>query len=223
MKLKVFVAAIAMLGLVTTANAADTAWFSLENAPAGVTANLVDGQLQIEKDDGLAPNPVTLVIGYNFTNTNIYSSGLMSSWSISLSSPDAGLSIGGLTYDLAGGYDSQLLGGSGASPGTFLDSFGQGSTSQSGGVGLVGTFELIIDKGIFAGPYNIFGAFGGSEQIYDSGYAWFGAVGPNVSDIYGTIGTSFGALPVITITNIPEPATIGLLGLGVVALIRRRR
>lgn len=232
MKLKVLVVAFALLGATAVANAADNAWFSLESVSTGVTATWGSGQTLIIDKDSSAGLSVTLTIGYNVTAAN----GALSAWHIDLNSPDAGLSVvGGSLTGLAANATSAEGAGSENAGGNLFTNFGQTFIGANGSTGLVGTFQLTIEKqpGDPLTTRNIFGTFGVSTQADNVG-TWYGFVGANPNAtfgnaLYGFNGYDFGtyttrpSLPVITINNVPEPATLALLGLGVVCLIRRRK
>jgi hypothetical protein len=64
------------------------------------------------------------------------------------------------------------------------------------------------------------GAFGGNDDPLTG--AEIVQIGPNVPVDGSPTGIEL-PLPVITVTNIPEPATLSLLALGGIALIRRRK
>lgn len=226
-KFNVFVATIALLAATTAASAVDTAWFSLEGGTVLNSSQGPGAALVIEKN----LDTVTLTIGYNVSS----GSGALAGWAIAITSqqtPGKSVSVDGFTR-LGAGYNIPTGGNAPVSlsgGGTF--DIGAGAINADGTTGLVFTFELTIDGKTDQSTTDIFGSFGTSEQVRSDGVQWYGTVGPNagsgglgdpVGVVYGYAGTSFGSLPVISITNIPEPATLALLGLGVVALIRRRR
>lgn len=209
-------AAVAALMVSGVANAAGNAWFELVGtAPEGVVATGGVGQtLIIDKGQ----DPVVLNIGF-FLNTggeNIFG------WAMGTHATP------GATYNVyepaswaggdAAGYNAHIgpagLGLAG------LDHAGT-TAAAAPAAGLMFEFELIIDKP-FLGITEIYAFVGGNAIATETGYGWMGAWGPN-APIEGYPYTDAGTLPMIIINNIPEPATIALLGLGAVALIRRRR
>lgn len=229
-KLGLLVAAIALLTGFSVAKAADNAWFTLEGSSGAGAGSVVvvqqggPGQALIVEKQG----DVSLNIAYRFTNS--YATG-MSGWAIALSAigPGANTFSDGANAGLTG-YDSSN-GGTTGGPAFFA---GQTSSAGTGGQGRAYNFTLnSLGQGALAGITNVTGDFGPSEQAYGGeiqGAAWYGFVGPNPIS-YGRVGyvgsvdttPGWGSLPVIIVRNVPEPATIVLLGLGAVALIRRKR
>jgi len=231
MKLKVLIAAVTLLASTAASSAVDndSAWFSLEGtSDPSVTATGGPGQtLVIDKPFG--PGGVHLVIGYNFTNTLQYGSPTtMAAWGFTLDTVDltgGGQNVtagnGDFTLSQAAGYNLDIPNAD-PDPGAFF-SAGALSGAGNGNDGLVFTFEIWVEKfDSIPTATLIFGDFLGQQT--GNGFAWYGSIGPNTGR-YGIPGYNDRAaeLPLITINNVPEPATIALLGMGVVALFRRRR
>jgi hypothetical protein len=218
-KLMGLIAAVALMASASVANAVDHAWFTYEGGTCTgvqVTASGPGQMLTIVKD---AAPTCNIVIGYRVTsneqqnNMASYAFRLDNGADLSLvsvdQSPGAGLfptpfSFGGSLIDI-GALNSSPAGVTGAQ----LDAIGN----------LVAKFTIQIAKPN-AGSHLITGGWGSSDQALTQ-YAWQGSAGPNPST--DGASDSWGTLPVISITNVPEPATLALLGFGAFALIRRRR
>lgn len=227
MKLKVLVTALALFVGTAVANANDAAWFSLEgSSDPTVTAAGGPGQTLVI-DKPLGPGSIHLTIGYNFTNNKQFGApAAMNAWGFALGPVDpmggtqaVSFGNGNFANSQAGGYGTDVPN---IDPAADF-SAGAVSFNSAGGAGLVFTFDIWIEK--FDSTVTWTYIFGDLDtQFASSGYAWFGSIGPNQGH-YGIPGYNNqpGQLPLISIHNVPEPATIALLGLGVVALIRRRR
>lgn len=110
-----------------------------------------------------------------------------------------------------------------------------GSNLSPGGApaGLYVIAQFVLSKNKLPGELNtslIYAGIGASEFGGDdpAGFDFYEviSIGPNPPVIGYNLGPwPYGAqpLPVITVRNVPEPATLGLIGLGVLALVRRRK
>lgn len=217
-KIVSMVVALALAAGASVAQAADNAWFTLQSGGPGVSLiSQGPGQaLIIEKGPG--PGTTNLTIGYNITSEQ----GGMGGYAIALNATataDQQVTFSN-PQNVGAGYTAPFPGPIGQGL-----VYGAGAPAGNGGTGLVLTFNLSILKPASSpGEVLVLGQFGPTEQAYGNGSLWFGSVGPNPPDygsaaFYGT----WGDLPVIVIRNIPEPASIALLGLGALALIRRRK
>lgn len=117
--------------------------------------------------------------------------------------------------------------------GQLLDNVG-GSNLSAGGApaGLYNIATFVLSKNKLPGELQtslIFAGIGGTEfgGNDDGGFYETIAMGPNAPATGFNPGpwpyAADGALPVIVVRNTPEPATLGLVGLGVLALARRRK
>lgn len=209
------VAAIAMLAASSVASAADNLWFSLANpAPAGVTVESSGPGTALSLTNPTG-NPLTVRVNVNITSdTNLFT------WSMALASVGGTFSNG--AFGPAGGSDQPF----GGTNGSAAFAVSNGSIPGAGLPGVLYSFDLNLPAGVGA----VTGDFGPSGILKQPNTFWYGFVGPNPISIAGgpayTFGedttVGWGQLPVITVA-IPEPATLGLLALGVVAIIRRRK
>jgi hypothetical protein len=219
------VAALSLLTASSVASAAEEAWFTLEGTTCTGVSSTGGGPnqtLAITKDNTATCN---VTVGYNLTseafNLQSYALQLFNTPDVSLVSVDftPGDALGFVTH-----FSNNTLG-------SFVDIGGLNAapagTDMPPAGALVARITMQISKPN-AGAHSILGDYGSSAQAHNNGYLWFGGVGAN-GNTYGQANytgqevTGWGALPVITITNVPEPATLALLGVGALALIRRRR
>ena len=218
---RIVAAALVLLASAGVASAANNLWFTLESSSgAGSLGTVTSGPgqaLVINKTGAL-----TLTIGINVTTA----SGTMTAWSVNLP-PVAGWTGSNNTF-LGLGYAGNFDDG-----GQLIDGVGQFIAAGTGSTGLVFTFDMDKNDPNALGTTDIFGDYEQFRpQVDANGSYWVGNVGPNTQSVgifgYGpsandTNAGGWGNLAVITINNVPEPATIALLGLGLVAVLRRRR
>lgn len=215
-------AAVAMLAASSVASAADNIWFSLvSTSDASITANTQGPGQTLDLNKPL-PGPATVRIAVHLTN-NLYPA--MAGWTMSLASSVGGTFANGA---VSGSYDQVI---DGVVNGASVANIGAGSSGLNGSAGVIYAFDLVL-----AGPIgvNVTGDFGAQGALYSNGFRWYGFVGANPIS-YGAAGyvsppeapfqtdvtPGWGSLPVITVT--PEPTTLVLLGMGAVALLRRRK
>lgn len=220
-KLATLVAAIALFAASSVASAADHLWFSYVSSSPNIEIapgpnNGPGQQLHLIKTNS---DPAVVTVNINITSD----SGALAGWELglqtSLGSSFANGVAGGAAYD-------QIFGG--IADGANSVSFGRGSSSAAGTTGVIYTFDLVINGGPVL-PVAVTGDFGATQGVVKSNaYYWYGFVGNNPIS-YGAPNYTFGPdetpgwglNPVVLVT--PEPATLVLLGLGAVALIRRRK
>jgi hypothetical protein len=208
---------VATLGLLvgtSVAQAADNAWFHLQGSsdPGSIVGSASGAGLPLNVTTDTA-GPITLNIGFSLTNDTY-------------GTPMAGLGlhlgpVPGGTYSpttvTSANYNAAVVN----TGGNELNAIWL-SNPPTGPTGHVINFSLTLGALAPGQVINIFGDQGAGDTATSQGYAWYGRVANN-EVIYGYGGTSWGNLPVITITNIPEPTSVVLLALGAVALIRRRK
>jgi len=225
-------ATVAAFALASVSQAATSVWFQLGDAgTSGVT---------VANDNGTGGPGETLLLDkpgepgiYTFTvdmyasvtgpglyshNTTLSADGTVSASTLQNASPpsDGGFSIANT------GTGAGIFG-----PGFILNNYGSGCFSGTGWAlqnMYLGSITLTVDK-TDLGSVNVYAEVGnGSYGLNGGGFEQELYFGPNPSvSGQNAISPPAGEFAVITITNLPEPATLSLLGLGAIALIRRRR
>lgn len=197
-------------------------WFEYVSGPTdgnGVTSQGPGQALVIEKP--AAPGSYTYEIAMlaNVTDVGLYSANTTLSSDSTIAVTNANLipPVGGAPTPAG------ALGTFG--PGDIATNFGAATFSGPGYLGnniLLGTLTFVVDK-LDDGTSNVYarvgnGLFGTSQ--FGTATVDYGA---NLGINGGVVGAEGDGLPVISFVNVPEPATLSLLGLGAIALIRRRR
>jgi hypothetical protein len=157
-------------------------------------------------------------------------------WALDLFQPNAGgpfsvtnavatanpISAGGTTPGAPGqafgtpGFDPRILWG---------DISGTNAAPPAAAANYIVMTFTLSKTGVDAAVHNLTawiggGAFGGNDDPLTGNEIV--QIGPNAPVDGGPTGVEL-PLPVITVTNVPEPATLSLLALGAIALIRRRK
>lgn len=213
------------LALVASASVAqaDTAHWFTASAPTG-GASIQDaggpGQTPVLKCDVTVPAPCSWTISIAFQNAGGDSP--IIGWATDLYSEALNGKIVGSNLVYAGGFGAHPAGnGTGASPGLLVN--GNGFDGSFAGVsgGPLGSFTLSKFKSPGAGAQTdvILARVGDVAWANLDGAAPIVAMGGN-NPVSADVGTDLGAA--IVIMNFPEPSSLALLGLGALALIRRR-
>jgi hypothetical protein len=246
---RILLAVVLVAGLATSADAANKVWWEATANPltgAGVTQqgidNLADSnagntqQLQLTCDNSLGlGNRCEWDVVMRLRNDEyIYG------WAVDLSTPDVTVSAknfeygekvkkktGYVYYPLSDPSQNTALGNDGSlvqNAGAFTTGTGSLYTyAADGNAWSVFRFTLSKDKDPFTlGLSQIFAETGGIEWAGTTGGVFNAEVGGNPSQNIAFDGTAYGN-SVITIQNVPEPATMVLFGVGALCLLRRRR
>lgn len=225
------VAIAAVLAVASAANATTHVWFtaSAPTGQAGITQAGGNGSPAMLTCNTTAANATC---GWTITMAfaNDAADELMASWAVDLDlrAPKAGGTVAASAFAyVANNFTSHApanptLNGSSTSLVKFADGLDLSGGGSSGGN--LASFVLTVSKQAAGdvGVSNIYMTTGGVEWAGNFGdYPDISAAGNPVNVGGGAAGNDLGN--VIKITNAPEPATLSLLGLGALALIRRRR
>lgn len=213
---KVIVTALLALALVSTANAANEVWWATDTMGAAGTALALEYNPAV---DGETTWTVTMKLS---------SDEQLNAWSQTLFSETEGLSVSNVVEPAGQPFTAAWMAGTaGTSPGSIL------ADSNAIGTAAAGAYDLIRFDLTAAGSVPMGTVIAIQTVVsYDGGGWAAGASYPSVvfgdNDPHNTYYTDYsgtaGVIPnaVITVTAIPEPATLVLLSLGALALIRRR-
>lgn len=232
-------AAAAVIAVNASANAAGRVWFEAGAASPNGTVLSQPGspvlELQCDISQGLRCDWVITVLYENFDG-GAFSWGL----DVGTTSPedDGKFTIKNIALNtssalVAGGT---TLGGINQPGGLLINAAGGGNTAATGApAGLYQLMTFTLSKNKLPGELNTSLIYAGIQvpEFGGNDAEGFGAyeviqVGPN-APVAGYNPSPFYwpgiALPgaVIVVRNVPEPATLGLIGLGALALIRRRK
>lgn len=212
----------AMFALPALSHGAAQIWWTLDGGDASLVSSGVGQALVVETGDAAQVYSFTATMWANVTAPALYSANT----TLSADGPVAASSW--VAVPPTGGAETPAGGLNTPGAGDIATNFGAATFSGPGYIGNdinLGTLTFTIDKtGGPTGAVNIFARVGnGLFGTSDFGTATVD-YGPNLGVNGGVVGAS-GNMPVITINEavIPEPATLSLFGIGVLALIRRRR
>lgn len=212
----------AMLATPAVSFGAAHVWFQLESGDVTLVSSGQDQTLVLDKSDAAQVYSFTVSMMANIDLGVLgHSTDLMADGPVT-AGPFAGINPGVPDF-----FFTNAPGNQPPEAGTFADDIGSSVVGQYLGAAVnLGTIELTIDK--TSGPtgdISVFARVGGlgwGDSSADGAPDVF--YGPNTAlDGNPVGGTPYGTLPVITIRQIPEPATMGLLALGAIAVVRRRR
>jgi hypothetical protein len=195
-------------------------WFEYVSGPTQGLDPVSQGEgqvLSIDKPDGPGLYEYTINMLANVDGVGLYSA------NTTLSADGPAAVTGTILNAPVGGAPTPAGGLNTFGPGDIATNFGGATFSGPGYTGqniLLGTLTIVIDKagtnGVNISARVGTGVFGQQDfQAADVRYA----DGAFVSG--GIVGNAENIA--ITFNNVPEPATMSLLGLGAIALIRRRR
>ncbi|HPF41601.1 MAG TPA: PEP-CTERM sorting domain-containing protein [Phycisphaerae bacterium] len=204
----------------SVSNAAATVWFEYAGGDVAQTGGgAANETLVLEKSNAPGTYTFSVTMWSNVTdigvfgaNTTLLADGPITTTSAVLNGPPNGLPTPANGLGVEG-------------PGPIAVNFGGIAIFGTGYLGLsnMGTFTFEINKTDLIGDINIYAVIGGQRWGNANSTGTQVSFGPNGPVDGAVIGAGSDGLPVITITQVPEPATLSLLGLGAIALIRRRR
>jgi hypothetical protein len=224
MKKNMFMVAalVGALAMPAISQGAATVWFEYVGGDGAPTSGGGPGEtLVIEKPNAPGTYHFTINMVANVTDVGIYGN-------ITTLLADGPVAASDLTVvPPPGGAPNAASGLGTPGPGPIAVNFGGAVFSGNGYLGpdlLMATIDLTIVKlGGEMGDVGIYPVIGTTlwgDQFFGAPDVSFGPNGP----VSGAVaGAGANGLPSVVIHWVPEPATLSLLGLGAIALIRRRR
>ncbi|MCB9855681.1 MAG: PEP-CTERM sorting domain-containing protein [Phycisphaerales bacterium] len=197
-------------------------WFEYVSGTTGANSVVSQGEgqvLVIEKPDVPGQFTYTINMLANVTDVGLYSAN-------TTLSADGPAAVPSMILNAPPGGGATPAGGLGVfGPGPIATNFGGATFSGPGYLGnniLLGTLTFVVDK---TQDHDTFISIIASVGSGVFGQSDFGAADVRYADGAYVSGGIQGAATntVIQFVNIPEPATLSLLGVGAIALIRRRR
>ena len=227
MRKLILVGLVAGLLVPGVASADALSWFTMSGGQGNVITEGPEQTLLIEKDPaaGTYTFDIDWWIGYTGPEAANWGAAL----DLTTNDPNVAVSMNvqnqGAAYPLLGGPGTVF-----PAPGQILENMFVGTFNfagtPAGATNHIGSFRLTVTKaqpdpgGVVELTPGI-GLGGWIQSNFLADFVKFGADPGPLLD--GLDITAVASIPAIRIVNIPEPATLALLGLGAVAMIRRRR
>lgn len=241
----IFLAALMALTVTSAANADAFVWFDLagaSNAGGALTIGAPGSGADVEYTSGEG-SPLVITKGcdgYDYTFNivtwvhNVSSTNDVGSMALDLYTPDSNTagSANAVLLPYGAAPWISFLGANGPAPGNIVDNLNAQTLfppgMAPGTIDDVFTFDITVsDPGVCPATETYFGGVGAGTwadiiapfTLVPTGVTY----GADQVPLPGGDVAGVAATPSIIINNVPEPGTLALLGLGALALIRRRR